>query len=126
MRLHLGWVRCAARHDNLHLTHVIRVRVQFRAGGHDAVVNFDADPSAHTDDHGLSVNRLNTGIEVVQDVGHNSIKPVVCADERLDLRPFSGHSVGFVYLKLFGYLVELLVRSLMMSSLSSIFATRAS
>ena len=76
-----------AGHDHLDFALGVVLILPFGAESHQLPVKLDADPPAHADDHRLSVQLLQPGIEMFENILCNLPDPVICPDHGLKLGP---------------------------------------
>ena len=102
-------VRRRAGHDDLDRPPVVVFLVPLRAELDDLVVQVDADPPAHADDHALTVDRGESLLEVVDQVLGHELDPLLGPDQRLQACPLALELLLLVQLLALGDLLEVLV-----------------
>ena len=76
-----------AGHHDLHAPRLVAVGAPVGTQPRELAVEVDADPAAHADDHGLAVEGFEALLEVSDDVLGDLPDALLCADDRLQLRP---------------------------------------
>ena len=76
-----------AGHHDLHDARVVAVGAPLRTQPGEFAVELDTDAAAHADDHGLAVEGFEALLEVSDDVLGDLPDALLCADDRLQLRP---------------------------------------
>ena len=88
VRLERCWILCCTCHDNFHSAIAVFICMPFRTCCHDTLVDFDADPARHANNHGFAaIHCFQTGIEMFQDIRNDSIKPWLGPHQLFKLRP---------------------------------------
>ena len=93
MRLIAERIGGRARHHHLDRARFVVVAMPLGPQLHDGLVERDANPAAHADDHALAIERRDPRLEMLHQVLGDEREPLVGADERLDARPFALQSV---------------------------------
>ena len=102
-------VRRRAGHDDLDRPPAVVFLVPLRAELDDLVVQVDADPPAHADDHALAVDRGESLLEVVDQVLGHELDSLLGPDQRLQACPLALELLLLVQLLALGDLLEVLV-----------------
>ena len=104
-------IRGRTGHDDLDDAALVVVAMPFWAQLDDLVVERDANPAAHADDHGLAVQADGAVLEVLHEVLGDHGEALLGADDSLNVRPFALEllllALGFVFGQLGNLVVEL-------------------
>ena len=106
---HIFRIRGRAGHDDLDDAALVIVAMPFRAQLDDLVVERDANPAAHADDHGLAVQADDAVLEVLHEVLGDHGEALLGADDSLNVRPFALELLLLVLDFVFGQLGNLVV-----------------
>ena len=98
-----------AAHD--HFDHAFGVVIRMPLGTqlHDRIVQGDTNPSAHADDHGFAIDRLQPLLEMLHEVSGDQAEALVGSDHRFQGGPFRFQFFPGRLLLTLGNLFELFV-----------------